>query len=210
MARTRRRAGCRLTWPTQRLRAEVWPRRAGGRCRPGRAAARHFNAQAIGPVAKRRPEHAAGGEHTGDEDSENRSSKGEDVNEGEDEGVGSEDEGDQEPGGTRSGGLLITAADVTQDPTDQAQLLPMIEAAEQSGGPAAGLTLADAGYFSAANLAACAARATPVAIPEARCRAQPYHHSSPTTPAPTATRSRRPAAAPSRPGLKPAPAILCG
>ena len=54
----------------------------------------------------------------------------------------------------------------------------MIEAAEQSGGPAAGLTLADAGYFSAANLAACAARETPVAIPEARCpTAHPYHHS---------------------------------
>ena len=73
---------------------------------------------------------------------------------------------------------MITAADVTQDPTDQAQLLPMIEAAGQSGGPAAGLTLADAGYFSAANLATCAARATPVAIPEARCpTAHPYHHS---------------------------------
>ena len=143
-----------------------------------------YEAGAAGPledaVSEGNGEHAAGGEHTGDEDSENRSSKGEDVgNEGnEDEGVGSEDEGDQEPGGTRSGGLLITAADVTQDPTDQAQLLPMIEAAEQSGGPAAGLTLADAGYFSAANLAACAARATPVAIPEARCpTAQPYHHS---------------------------------
>ena len=145
-------------------------------------------------------EHAGDGEHTGDEDSADRSSKGADAgNEdegGEDgEGVGSEDEGDQEPGEdrsgreadeaggadgarTRSGGLLITAADVTQDPTDQAQLLPMIEAAEQSGGPAAGLTLADAGYFSAANLAACAARETPVAIPEARCpTAHPYHHS---------------------------------
>ena len=35
--------------------------------------------------------------------------------------------GDQEPGEDRSGRLLITAADVTQDPTDQAQLLPMIE-----------------------------------------------------------------------------------
>ena len=145
---------------------------------------------------------AGGGEHIGDEDSADRSSKGEHVgNEGnedaEDEGredAGGEDEGGEEPGEdrsgdgdeaggadgarTRSGGLLITAADVTQDPTDQAQLLPMIEAAEQSGGPAAGLTLADAGYFSAANLAACAARATPVAIPEARCpTAHPYHHS---------------------------------
>ena len=173
-----------------------------------------YEAGAAGPleaaVSAGNGEHDGGGEHTGDEDSADRSNKGEDVgNEGgEDEGgegggnedrggedEGGEDEGGQEPGAdrsgregdeaggaegarTRSGGLLITAADVTQDPTDQAQLLPMIEAAEQSGGPAAGLTLADAGYFSAANLAACAARATPVAIPEARCpSAHPFHHS---------------------------------
>ena len=124
-------------------------------------------------------------ERAGDEDSENRSSKGEDVGNEGGEDEGSEDRtgdggeaGGADAAGTRSGGLLITAADVTQDPTDQAQLLPMIEAAAQSGGPAAGLTLADAGYFSAANLAACAARETPVAIPEARCpAAQPYHHS---------------------------------
>ena len=166
-----------------------------------------YEAGAAGPledaVSEGHDGDAGGGEHIGDEESENRSGKGEDVgNEGnedaEDEGredAGGEDEGGEEPGEdrsdddddeaggadearTRSGGLLITAADVTQDPTDQAQLLPMIEAAEQSGGPAAGLTLADAGYFSAANLAACAARATPVAIPEARCpTAHPYHHS---------------------------------
>ena len=163
-----------------------------------------YEAGAAGPledaVSAGDGEHAGDGENTGDEDSADRSSKGADAgneDEGgeEGEGVGSEDKGDQEPGEdrggredgeaggadgarSRSGGLLITAADVTQDPTDQAQLLPMIEAAEQSGGPAAGLTLADAGYFSAANLAACAARATPVAIPEARCpTAHPYHHS---------------------------------
>ena len=147
-----------------------------------------YEAGAAGPledaVSEGNDEHAAGGEHIGDEDSENRSGKGEDVgnedNEGNEDrsGDGGDELAAQEPGGTRSGGLLITAADVTQDPTDQAQLLPMIEAAEQSGGPAAGLTLADAGYFSAANLAACAARATPVAIPEARCpTAHPFHHS---------------------------------
>ena len=152
-----------------------------------------YEAGAAGPledaVSAGHGEHAGGGEHIGDEDSADRSSKGEHVG-----NEGNEDEGGEEPGEdrsgdgdeaggadgarSRSGGLLITAADVTQDPTDQAQLLPMIEAAEQSGGPAAGLTLADAGYFSAANLAACAARATPVAIPEARCpTAHPYHHS---------------------------------
>ena len=152
-----------------------------------------YEAGAAGPledaVSEGHDGDAGGGEHIGDEESENRSGKGEHVG-----NEGNEDEGGEEPGEdrsgdgdeaggadgarSRSGGLLITAADVTQDPTDQAQLLPMIEAAEQSGGPAAGLTLADAGYFSAANLAACAARATPVAIPEARCpTAHPYHHS---------------------------------
>ncbi len=158
-----------------------------------------YEAGAAGPVeaavSAGNGEHAGGGEHIGDEDRADRSSKDEAEAGEAGEGVGSEDEGDQEPGEdrsgredgeaggadgarSRSGGLLITAADVTQDPTDQAQLLPMIEAAEQSGGPAAGLTLADAGYFSAANLAACAARATPVAIPEARCpTAHPFHHS---------------------------------
>ena len=148
-----------------------------------------YEAGAAGPledaVSEGHDGDAGGGEHIGDEESENRSGKGEDVGDEESENRSSkgEAEGGGEAGGadgarTRSGGLLITAADVTQDPTDQAQLLPMIEAAEQSGGPAAGLTLADAGYFSAANLAACAARETPVAIPEARCStAHPFHHS---------------------------------
>ena len=148
-----------------------------------------YEAGAAGPleaaVSEGHDGDAGGGEHIGDEESENRSGKGEDVGDEESENRSSkgEAEGGGEAGGgdaarSRSGGLLITAADVTQDPTDQAQLLPMIEAAEQSGGPAAGLTLADAGYFSAANLAACAARATPVAIPEARCpTAHPFHHS---------------------------------
>ena len=135
-----------------------------------------YEAGAAGPleaaVSEGHDGDAGGGEHIGDEESENRSSKGEA------EGGEAGEAGGAEGARTRSGGLLITAADVTQDPTDQAQLLPMIEAAAQSGGPAAGLTLADAGYFSAANLAACAARATPVAIPEARCpTAHPFHHS---------------------------------
>ena len=152
-----------------------------------------YEAGAAGPledaVSEGHDGDAGGGEHIGDEDSADRSSKGEHVGNEDAEDEGGEEPGEDrsgdgdEAGGadgarSRSGGLLITAADVTQDPTDQAQLLPMIEAAEQSGGPAAGLTLADAGYFSAANLAACAARATPVAIPEARCpTAHPYHHS---------------------------------
>ena len=107
-----------------------------------------YEAGAAGPledaVSEGHDGDAGGGEHIGDEESENRSGKGEDVGDEESENRSSkgEAEGGGEAGGadgarTRSGGLLITAADVTQDPTDQAQLLPMIEAAEQSGGPAA-------------------------------------------------------------------------
>ena len=75
-------------------------------------------------------------------------------------------------------GLLITAAEVTQDPSDNAQLMPLIIAAAESAGRTPALTLADAGYFSGANLAACASRDTPVAMPEPRSHtAHPYHHS---------------------------------
>lgn len=63
-------------------------------------------------------------------------------------------------------GLLITAADVTQDPADQDQLVPMIEQAEATTGCAAGLTLADGGYHSGPNLERCAETGRPVAMPE--------------------------------------------
>ena len=77
-----------------------------------------------------------------------------------------------------SRGLLITAAEVTQEPTDNAQLLPLISAAQEATGRTPALTLADAGYFSAANLGACASSDTPVAMPEPRSHtAHPYHHS---------------------------------
>lgn len=63
-------------------------------------------------------------------------------------------------------GLLITAADVTDAPADQAQLAPMIEQAETNTECAAELTLADGGYHSGPNLAACADAHHPVAMPE--------------------------------------------
>jgi transposase len=63
-------------------------------------------------------------------------------------------------------GLLITAAEVTTSPADQSQLLPMIHQAEANTGRAPQLTLADGGYHSGPNLAACAAQHSPVAMPE--------------------------------------------
>jgi len=72
--------------------------------------------------------------------------------------------------------VLITAAAVVQQPTDNAQLLPLMEQAAELTGKPAGMTLADAGYFSGPNLAACAARGQAVAIPEKQPHpAHPYH-----------------------------------
>ena len=83
-----------------------------------------------------------------------------------------------QPGGS-SGGMLLLAAEVSQDPADTAQLLPLIEAAEASGGGRrAALTVADAGYFAAANLSACAARGAAVVIPEPRAPSNPDYHYS--------------------------------
>jgi transposase len=81
-----------------------------------------------------------------------------------------------EPSGARAGGLLITAAEVTTDPDDHAQLAPMIELA-RANEAGAELTLADGGYHSGPNLAACAALAQPVVMPEAQQVAleDPYH-----------------------------------
>lgn len=75
------------------------------------------------------------------------------------------------------GGFLITAAEVTTDTTDPAQLLPMLDQATETVGQPAAITLADAGYHSAANLAGCAERSQQVIMPEAHQRtlAHPYH-----------------------------------
>ena len=68
-------------------------------------------------------------------------------------------------------GLLITAADVVNDPDDHAQLIPMMEQAQDNTGAPAVVTLADAGYHSGANLHACAEREQPVVMPEAQEKA---------------------------------------
>ena len=74
-------------------------------------------------------------------------------------------------------GLLITAAEVVNDPDDHAQLIPMLEQAQDNAGKPAAMTLADAGYHSGANLHACAEREQQVIMPETQEKAlrQPYH-----------------------------------
>lgn len=66
----------------------------------------------------------------------------------------------------RSGcpGRIVLAAEVTTDPDDHGQLERMVAAAHAEA-PVA-LTVADAGYHSAANLAVCAERGWPVVMPE--------------------------------------------
>ena len=76
------------------------------------------------------------------------------------------------------GGVLITAVDLVDEPTDYAQLTPMLERAEATTGSKAGMTLADAGYHSGRNLEECARRGQGVTMPQpARRRSpeNPYH-----------------------------------
>ena len=77
------------------------------------------------------------------------------------------------------GGMLITAADVTNEADDHHQLLPMIEQAEENTGQAAETTLADGGYHSGTNLKACEDGEHDVLMPEAQRQAvkKPYHKS---------------------------------
>ena len=72
----------------------------------------------------------------------------------------------------KASGMLITAAGVTDDTTDQAQLGPMLEKARgKTSGVKAETTLADAGYHSGSNLEECDRRGQQVAMPESQERA---------------------------------------
>jgi transposase len=75
-----------------------------------------------------------------------------------------------------AGSLLVTAAEVTTDPDDHAWLAPMIVQARANEG-GTDVTLADGGYHSGPNLAACAALEQVVVMPEAQQQAlkDPYH-----------------------------------
>jgi transposase len=75
-------------------------------------------------------------------------------------------------------GLLITAAEVTTDPDDHAQLLPVLAASQVTTGQQPAAALADGGYHSGPALAACAAAQQRVVMPETQTREQlaaPYH-----------------------------------
>jgi|SoiMethySBSTD1v2_1073268.scaffolds.fasta_scaffold226204_2 transposase len=75
------------------------------------------------------------------------------------------------------GHLLITAADVTADRDDHGQLVPLLEQAEAVTEAPIPEALADGGYHSAANLAACEERGQVIVMPDPQAPRpdQPYH-----------------------------------
>lgn len=77
----------------------------------------------------------------------------------------------------KPGGMFITAVSAVQDTDDHHQLVNMVEQAEEITGRRADITVADAGYHSGVNLAACAKRDQRVAISEPQeNRLKPAHH----------------------------------
>ena len=83
----------------------------------------------------------------------------------------------QDPSGAGSGGLLVTAGAVVTETADTNQLLPLLQQAAEQTGSLADTTLADAGYHSGPNLAACAEQGQQVVLPESQQHAlqEPYH-----------------------------------
>ena len=69
-------------------------------------------------------------------------------------------------GADKIGGMFITAIDTVLDVEYHHQLINMLEQSEEMTGAKADITLADAGYHSGANLAACDERNQMIAIPE--------------------------------------------
>jgi transposase len=74
-------------------------------------------------------------------------------------------------------GMLITAAEVVQDPVDYNQLIPMIDQAKENTGKQADYSLADAGFHNGSNLRDCEQRQQVIVMPESQAKAlqQPYH-----------------------------------
>ena len=80
--------------------------------------------------------------------------------------------------GRETSGMLVTAIELVDEGTDNSSLIPMLQGAEEMTGLKAPLTLADAGYHSAAALQECADRGQQMVMPESpRGKAQdhPYH-----------------------------------
>lgn len=74
-------------------------------------------------------------------------------------------------------GNLLTAVEVVPDAADTQQLIPMLEQADENCGQKADISLADAGFHSGKNLAACEKQGQVIIMPEAQEKAlkQPYH-----------------------------------
>ena len=71
-------------------------------------------------------------------------------------------------------GMLITAAEVTTEPDDHDQLVPMLEQAAETTGQRSEATVADGGYHSGPNLAATQGQR--LVMPEAQAALDaPYH-----------------------------------
>ncbi len=80
--------------------------------------------------------------------------------------------------GQETSGMLVTAVEVVDEPAEYARLIPMLQRAEETTGVKTPLTLADAGYHSAAALQECADRGQQVAMPESprgMALDHPYH-----------------------------------
>ena len=80
--------------------------------------------------------------------------------------------------GQETSGMLITAVELVDEPADYARLIPMLQRAEETTGVKMPLTLADAGYHTAAALQGCADRGQQVAMPESprgMALDHPYH-----------------------------------
>lgn len=74
-------------------------------------------------------------------------------------------------------GLLITAVDTQPSAADTEQLIPMLDQAKENTGTPAETSLADPGYHSSANLAACQEREQVIVMAEANEKTlkNPYH-----------------------------------
>jgi transposase len=73
--------------------------------------------------------------------------------------------------------VFMTAVDATQHPSDNHQLIPMMDQAKETTEVVAGQTLADAGFCSGANLVACEDRKQVIIMPGSQERQlrKPYH-----------------------------------
>ncbi len=80
--------------------------------------------------------------------------------------------------GQETSGMLVTAVEMVDEPADYARLIPMLPRAEEATEVKTPLTLADAGYDSAAALQECADSGQQVAMPESprgMALDHPYH-----------------------------------